>query len=53
MQQLGFGLSQMEPYLGIKPPKKSYISPETNVASNYIGPNMEPGLYGYNASTSE
>ena len=53
MQQLGFGLSQMEPYLGIKPPKKSYISPETNLVSNYIGPDMGSGLYGYDASTSE
>ena len=64
MQQLGLGLSQMEPYLGIKPPKRPYVSPSTtvknkyippeiNVVSNFIGPDMEPGIYGYHVATNE
>lgn len=57
--------SRMQDLLGINPSlyptealetsattvKNPYIAPETNVVSNHIGPDMGPGLYGYDVST--
>ena len=52
--------SRMQNLLGIEPLKakqvvirKPYITPQANVTSNYIGPNMGPGIYGYHAATNE
>lgn len=33
--------------------KNKYNAPETNVVSNFIGPDMKPGIYGYHVSTNE
>lgn len=38
IQQLGFGLNQIAPYLGIKPVKIPYIPPVTTVKSKYVAP---------------
>jgi hypothetical protein len=60
MAKLGEGLDGLAQYMGIKPLeakqiqiRKPYVTPGTNVVSNYIGPDMGPGLYGYDVSTSE
>ena len=52
--------SRMQDLLGINPVeakqviiRKPYSSPQTNVASNYIGPDMGPGIYGYHTATNE
>ena len=30
-----------------------YVAPSTNVVSNFISPDMKPGIYGYHVSTNE
>lgn len=52
--------SRMQDLLGINPVeakqitiRKPYSSPQINIASNYIGPNMGPGVYGYHTATNE
>lgn len=51
------GLAQ---YMGIKPLeakqiiiRKPYGSPQIHIASNYIGPDMGQGIYGYHVATNE
>lgn len=59
MRKLGEGLEGLaSKYLGIEPLqakqvqiRKPYVTPGTNVVSNHIGPDMGPGLYGYDVST--
>lgn len=52
--------SRMQDLLGINPVeakqvtiRKPYSSPQINIASNYIGPDMGPGIYGYHTDTGE
>lgn len=52
--------SRMQDLLGINPVeakqvtiRKPYSSPQINIASNYIGPDMGPGIYGYHTATNE
>lgn len=58
--KLGEGLDGLAQYMGIKPLeakqiiiRKPYSSPQINIASNYIGPDMGPGIYGYHTATNE
>lgn len=58
--KLGEGLDGLAQYMGIKPLeakqviiRKPYVEPQTNVVSNFIGPDMGPGVYGYHVSTNE
>jgi hypothetical protein len=60
MAKLGEGLDGLAQYMGIKPLeakqviiRKPYVGPQTNVVSNFIGPDMGPGVYGYHVSTNE
>jgi len=52
--------SRMQDLLGINPVeakqviiRKPYMGPQINVVSNFIGPDMGPGVYGYHVSTNE
>ena len=60
MAKLREGLDGLAQYMGIKPLeakqviiRKPYMGPQTNVVSNFIGPDMGSGVYGYHVSTNE